>query len=97
MTGVINSQTRVAGMIESQTKIIEGKIIANVELTATVCQSSGSEAPAYTDDYEITPTSREQILQTKDKFLKQDIVVKSIPYFETSNEEGTTVYIGVEV
>ena len=71
MTTIIKSQTEVEGVIKSQEEIIEGKIISSVELTAAVCQSSVSEAPAYTDDYEVTPTSSEQILQTKDKLLKR--------------------------
>lgn len=47
----------------------------------------------YDGPYVVTPASHEQILETKEKFLEENVEVKEIPYFETSNEYGTTVYI----
>ena len=59
------------------------------------------EVPAeiISDTYEgitnVTPKPYEaQILQTKDKRVLEDITVEKIPYFETSNDTGTTVFIG---
>lgn len=56
------------------------------------------EADRYTGEYEITPAIEAQILRTSQKLMKQDVTIKAIPYFETSNDfDGKTVYIGSEV
>ena len=44
-------------------------------------------------EYEVTPKVIAQTLETKDKLMADDVTVFAIPYFETSNEHGTTVYI----
>lgn len=51
------------------------------------------DAEIYAGDYEVTPMTHTQILYTNDKLMTDDVTVKEIPYFETSNENGTTVYI----
>lgn len=48
----------------------------------------------YTGDYEVIPTSSVQTLATNDKVMTDDVTVREIPYYETSNVSGTTVYIG---
>lgn len=55
------------------------------------------EKDYYEGPYVVTPKSQEQILNTKNKFLDDNVEVKEIPYFETSNEFGTTVYIAKEI
>ena len=49
----------------------------------------------YEGDYEIIPKAyKEQILNTKNKVMKQDVTVKAIPYYDTTNTAGgSTVYI----
>lgn len=43
----------------------------------------------------VTPLPRENVvLKTKQKKVLDDITVLKIPYFETSNQYGSTVYIG---
>ena len=51
----------------------------------------------YEGSYDVTPTTEAQTLETANKLLTANIKVKSIPYFEVSNQNGTTVYIGGEV
>lgn len=52
----------------------------------------------YKGEYDITPLAfQQQKLETKDKILKENVIVKEVPFFEVSNVEGTTVYIGMEV
>lgn len=56
------------------------------------------DAPLYEGDYEVTPKVIEQRLPTAKKLLTEDIKIKEIPYFETSNTSGGhTVFIGNEV
>lgn len=53
---------------------------------------------SYKGDYTVTPKVTEQILPTANALLKEDIFVKSIPFFDVSNlAGGSTVYIGNEV
>lgn len=57
----------------------------------------GGGAP-YEGDYEVTPKADSAVvLPTKDRFLSRDVHVKKIPYYETSNQTGVTVYIASEV
>lgn len=52
----------------------------------------------YKGAYEVTPQVGEQILPTAQKLMADDVTVKAIPYYETSNlSDGETVYIGTEV
>lgn len=52
----------------------------------------------YTGDYVMTPKTKEQTMQTKDKVMTDDVTIKSIPFFNVSNNSGgSTVYIGDEV
>ena len=52
----------------------------------------------YEGEYEVTPKAYiRQELETQNKVLTENIKVKEIPYFETSNVYGDTVYIGSEV
>ena len=62
----------------------------------TVTKYIGGDA--YIGDYEVIPTLEAQMLPTKDKVLTDNITVKSIPVFSTSNNSGgNTVYIAREV
>lgn len=56
--------------------------------------SGGGGLPDYKGEYEITPTIEDQTLPTKNRSLREDIVVKKIPTYEVSNEYGTTFIIG---
>lgn len=48
----------------------------------------------YVGAYEVEPDFVEQKLATKEKFMTNDVTVKSIRVSETSNTYGTTIYIG---
>lgn len=53
---------------------------------------------AYEGDYEVVPKAFEPVvLPTKNKLLADDVTVTKVPYYEVSNETGTTVYIASEV
>lgn len=55
-------------------------------------------ADKYKGEYVISPKAyQEQELDTKNKLLEKNLIVKEVPFFEVSNLEGTTVYIGSEV
>lgn len=67
-----------------------------VESTVTIPQVLGGEP--YNGSYDVTPKIYEQKLATKNKTMHDNVTVKSIPYYETSNlSNGRTVIIGGEL
>lgn len=55
-----------------------------------------SYIPAYDGSYEVTPLANtETILETAGRRMEDDVTVRKIPYYETTNESGGyTVIIG---
>lgn len=52
----------------------------------------------YNGDYTVTPSAHNNIiLETKHKSMRDDVTVLEIPYYETSNLTGMTVYIADQV
>ena len=57
--------------------------------------SSGGGCEVYKGEYEVIPSVLEQILETKNKYLIDNVTVAQIPYHTVSNESGgKTVTIG---
>jgi hypothetical protein len=87
---------------------IKGKIVgfANLvgEIKASVSFSGTIEAggvvtrdiyPRYTGEIEVTPKVNEDVvLDTDWRVVTNDIIIKPIPDYETSNPYGTTFIIG---
>ncbi len=49
----------------------------------------------YDGEYEVIPRLTQQILETKDKLLEQDLVIEKIPITSVSNQSGgNTIIIG---
>ena len=60
-----------------------------------ITRSSGLDT--YSGEYIITPMPfASQTLETNNKIMQDDVTVLAIPYYETSNISGKTVYIGGE-
>lgn len=56
------------------------------------------EAEVYDGEYTVAPKAHEsQTLETANKLLEENVLVLDVPYFQTSNEYGDTVYIASEV
>lgn len=66
-------------------------------LDFTVEGSSEARLPYYEGTYVVDPRKVEQILETANKSMAEDVTVNPIYYSETSNEGGGyTAYIGLE-
>ena len=51
--------------------------------------------PYYEGDYDIIPAVDEQVLSTKEKTMRDDLVIQEIPVYKTTNTSGGyTVIIG---
>lgn len=55
-------------------------------------------AEIYDGTYEVIPKANQsQTLETANKMMEEDVLIFEVPYFQTSNEHGDTVYIASEV
>ena len=61
-----------------------------------IVKVDGSTDP-FLGEYEVTPKVDAQTMPCAGKKMLKDVDIKAIPFFETSNEAGTTVYIAAEV
>lgn len=86
----------VSPLIKTKAKIDSKKTITG---KVTYGNGTGEYVPVYDGDYEIVPVAFQDItLPTKDKKMMGDVVVKEVPYYETSNlSGGVTVYIAGKV
>lgn len=49
----------------------------------------------YEGPYEVVPLAwNDQTLETREKLMRRNVHVTKIPYYETTNPSGKTVYIG---
>jgi hypothetical protein len=86
---------------------LSGSIAADVSLSGVLSCVGGlsgkvsvtKEYDIYGGEYKIVPkTFEEQVLPTSNRVLKEDVVVKEVPFYETSNDSGgITAYIGKDV
>ena len=87
-------------ILEDEEELIDINLEEEDELIDIKLENDIIEIPIYDEEiydgeYDITPLAfQEQELETKDKLLEKNIKVKEIPFFETSNLYGDTVYIG---
>jgi hypothetical protein len=66
-----------------------------MEIESPIVIQQVDDSEKYEGEYTITPKFTEQILETKNKFLKDDIDVEAISVSRVTNlSGGTTVYIG---
>ena len=77
---------------------ITAVVFTQYSIMASVMIPNGVGGEKYLGPYEVVPSTTDNIiLETKKKTMTDDVTVFKIPYYETSNESGYTVYIGSEV
>ena len=73
---------------------VDFQISSNLEL---YINEGGSALPYYEGEYEVNPRKVQQILETKNKSMANDVVINPIFYSEVTNPQGgNTVVIGQE-
>lgn len=93
---MINDPIKLNAKIKTNINI-QGKLNNNISIKGNLNVTQSNPYPEYTGTYEVIPSIEMQILETKNKILKDDVSVKQIPYFETSNLYGDTAYIGTNI
>ena len=70
----------------------------SVQMKVEKAVTVGVSSRTYEGSYEVIPMVDGQIMETKEKYMKDDVTVHPIPYFSVGNNSGgNTVYIGSEV
>ena len=73
-------------------------IAAQSSVTVTTDGKQTIAPETYAGPYTVTPKAREgTTLETQDKMMADNVNVKEIPYYDTANPYGRTLYIGTEV
>ena len=91
---IIASKKSLKGSIASK-KSLKGSITTKEKISGFVNVGGMIQQESYDGSYEVTPTIGQQILQTKNKTMVNDLTIKSIPYSEVTNtSNGITVTIG---
>ena len=90
LKGTITEKATLKGTLNAPGKL-RGSLNGIQSLSGTIKQVE--EYETYSGETVIVPTTSEQILQTGNKISFNDILVKEIPTFETSNEFGTSFII----
>lgn len=101
---VIEGQVSLNSLIEGEILLedtIEGDINLNSVIDGelgTFYLASSETHETYNDKYTVVPSASEDItLDTSNKIMERDVTVFKVPYYQTSNVEGTTVYIAQSV
>lgn len=82
--------------IALQSGKLVGRITSAGSLAGHVSIAGGYST--YSGEYEVVPkVGAETVLRTQGKLMADDVTVREIPIHRTSNESGTTVYIGKKV
>lgn len=104
-TSVTAPQTIIVDADDSRSGTISVTVSGlDTEVDATVATPSAIDVEThefitvgretYHGAYEVIPDTEVHVLPTADKVMEGDVTVREIPYYETSNVQGTTVYIG---
>lgn len=87
MRGTTNQSENLTGTMNAVGNCV-GSLAGVSNLVGTYEKSTQYFVPEYTGEVEVTPTSGEQLLETKNKKLKDNITVHATPYSSVSNPYG---------
>ena len=67
---------------------IKGVVTPKAVVIGHLSIGGGGRLPYYDGDYTVTPKVYEQILETQDKSMSDNVTVEAVPYSEVSNPQG---------
>lgn len=70
----------------------------NLEIKFECLQEVVVGVEYYRGKYHVTPTTEGETLQTKEKYMTDDLTIDPVPRYDVSNTSGgTTIFIASEV
>ena len=98
ITGTLSSNaTHITGKITSTATLVGELTEANAQIAGALIipVQRNEDIDTYEGEYIVTPKPFDsQTLYTADLIMRHNVIVHKIPYYETSNITGDTVYIG---
>lgn len=89
---IVDVDGTVSGKIATDVAKITGEIVTVLPIVSGGVTSQ-IIPETYEGEYIIIPKTTEQVLETKYKNMRDNVVVKEVPYQETANDYGVTVSI----
>lgn len=87
---VIEGQVSLENLVKGEVNLnnmIDGE-------SGTFYLASAEAHETYNGNYNVIPSAFEDItLNTNNKIMQRDVTVSKIPYYQTSNTNGVTIYI----
>ena len=97
INGTLSIEQSLTGQITKRMGLT-GRLTLIGGLTGKLASAYTVHTDAYDGPYEATPMTVSQKLNTKEKYMNDDMSIRSIPYFDVGNASGgSTVYIGTEI
>lgn len=98
ITGYINKPSgKLVGTLTG-VQGITGCIVQNGQMTGLLATATIANANPYEGDYEVTPTVEGLVMETRQKYMTDDVTIRAIPFYEVGNNTGgNTVYIASEI
>lgn len=98
LVGSVTNQHGTLRGICRRGSVLNGKIVdATLKLKARVQLPASVTADVYDGDYEILPAVDAKKLETKHKFMQDNVTVLAIPYYEVSNDQNGFTAIIAEI
>jgi hypothetical protein len=72
---------------------ISGSITGKGRISGTIGTAKTKPLPYYEGEYVITPTFEDQVLETKQRSMSDDVTVEKITTLEVDNDAGGVTYI----
>ena len=89
LVGSVTNQHGTLRGICRRGSVLNGKIVdATLKLKARVQLPASVTADVYDGDYEVLPSVDAKELETKHKFMQDNVTVLAIPYYEVSNDQN---------
>ena len=99
MEGTVQGENKLVGALQEEAKL-SGKLYSNGSMLGSIGTVFVKDVRTeeYEGSYVVTPKVEAQTLETKQKLMADDVTIKEIPFYDTSNNAGgTTVYIGSSI
>lgn len=97
INGTLSIEQSLTGQITKRMGLT-GRLASIGGLTGRLASAYTTHVEAYDGSYEATPKTFSQTLDTKEKYMNDNVSILSIPYFDVGNTSGgSTVYIGTEI
>lgn len=97
LAGALSATGRLVGDLISPDEKISGKISSTETIKGGITIPPENYVNPYEGSYTVVSKPfKDEVIETKNHSMTSNITVLKIPYYETGNETGYTVYIGGE-